>query len=188
MKSRFRRPELRPVAGGLLVTFAVFATHTTRYIGLGIPTIQAAFTQRLPWYDFAAKSIFTSVTLGSGFKGGEVTPLFFIGATLGNALSHILPLPVGLLAAMGFVAVFAGAANTPIASTLMAMELFGAEAGAFAAIACVGSYLFSGQSGIYHAQRSGRGKRLGRELYTRLLPAALLAKAEGEDPGDTPRL
>lgn len=188
MKRRFRRSELRPFAGGLAVSFAVFATHTTRYIGLGIPTIQAAFTQRLPWYDFLGKSIFTSVTLGSGFKGGEVTPLFYIGATMGNSLSHFLSLPVGLLAGMGFVAVFAGAANTPIASTLMAVELFGSEAGAFAAIACVGSYLFSGQSGIYGAQRCGRGKRLGVDLYNGLMPAALRAKSKEEGAGETPSL
>ncbi len=98
------------------------------------------------------------MTLGAGFKGGEVTPLFYIGSTLGNALSRILPLPSSLLAGMGFVAVFAGAANTPIASTLMAVELFGGEAGAFAGIACVLSYIFSGQSGIYHAQRIGKSK------------------------------
>lgn len=188
MKRTIPRPELRPVAGGLAVTAIVLATHAQRYIGLGIPTIQAAFTQPLPWYAFVSKSFLTTITLGSGFKGGEVTPLFFIGATLGNALSHVLPLPVGLLAAMGFVAVFAGAANTPIASTLMAIELFGAEVGAFAAIACVGSYLLSGQTGIYQAQHRNRSKRLDSERYTRLMPAALRAKAEPEQPGETPRL
>jgi H+/Cl- antiporter ClcA len=133
---------------------------TTKYIGLGIPTIVASFHTRLPPYDFAAKFVLTALTLGTGFKGGEVTPLFFIGSTLGNALSRILPLPSSLLAGVGFVAVFAGAANTPIASTFMAMELFGAEAGAYAGIACVVSYLFSGHSGIYHAQRVGRSKHL----------------------------
>ncbi len=154
---------LRPVVGGLIVTVAVFAigtAHTLKYLGLGIPTIVASFHSKLPVYDFAAKSLFTAVTLGTGFKGGEVTPLFFIGSTLGNALSHIIPLPSSLLAAMGFVAVFAGAANTPIASTLMAVELFGAEAGAYAGIACVLSYLFSGHTGIYNAQRVGRSKLL----------------------------
>lgn len=152
------RPELRPAAGGVLVTCAVLAVGTTRYIGLGLPTIAASFTERLAPYDFAAKFLFTAVTLGTGFKGGEVTPLFFIGSTLGNALSHVLPLPFSLLAGMGFVAVFAGAANTPIASTLMAIELFGPEAGAFAAVASVVSYLVSGHSGIYQAQRVGRSK------------------------------
>jgi H+/Cl- antiporter ClcA len=153
-------PPLRPFLGGIAVAAAVFASGTTRYIGLGIPTIVAAFSTRLPRYAFAAKFALTAVTLGAGFKGGEVTPLFFIGATLGNALSGILPLPPGLLAGMGFVAVFAGAANTPIASTLMAVELFGAEAGAFAGIACVVSYLCSGHAGIYGSQRVGERKVL----------------------------
>jgi H+/Cl- antiporter ClcA len=149
---------LRPFTGGIVVALAVLAIGTTRYIGLGIPTIVEAFGTRQPPYYWLAKFLFTAVTLGAGFKGGEVTPLFFIGATLGNALSWIMPLPPGLLAGMGFVAVFAGAANTPIASTLMAIELFGAEAGAYAGIACVFSYLFSGHAGIYHAQRIGRRK------------------------------
>jgi H+/Cl- antiporter ClcA len=153
-KRRFSFGPLRPLFGGI----AVFAAGTTKYIGLGIPGIQAAFTERLPWYDWAGKFAFTTVTLGAGFKGGEVTPLFFIGATLGNALSQVLPLPPSLLAGMGFVAVFAGAANTPLASTLMAVELFGGEVGAYAGVACAFSYLFSGHHGIYSAQRLGRGK------------------------------
>lgn len=152
-KSAIAWPPLRPFAGGIIVAGAVFAIGTTKYIGLGIPTTLAAFNSTIPPYDWALKLMFTAVTLGSGFKGGEVTPLFFIGATLGNALSHLLPLPPSLLAGMGFVAVFAGASNTPLASSLMAMELFGAEAGTYAAIACVFSYLFSGHSGIYHSQR-----------------------------------
>lgn len=169
---------LRPVAGGLIVTIAVFAigtSKTLKYIGLGIPTIVASFDSKMPPYDFAAKSLFTAVTLGTGFKGGEVTPLFYIGSTLGNTLSRILPLPPSLLAAMGFVAVFAGAANTPIASTLMAVELFGAEAGAFAGIACVISYLFSGHAGIYRAQRVGRSKHLSN-VAEEGLSLALVAK------------
>ena len=156
-------PTVRPVAGGLLVTIAVFGlgtSHTLKYIGLGIPTILGSFDSKLPPYDFAAKTAFTAVTLGTGFKGGEVTPLFYIGSTLGNALARLLPLPSSLLTGMGFVAVFAGAANTPIASTFMAVELFGAEAGAYAGIACVISYLFSGHAGIYNAQRVGKSKHL----------------------------
>jgi H+/Cl- antiporter ClcA len=149
---------LRPLLGGVIVAAAVFALGTTKYIGLGIPTIVAAFSGPLPPWDFAMKFIFTAVTLGAGFKGGEVTPLFFIGATLGNALGYILPLPLPLLAGMGFCAVFAGAANTPLASTLMAMELFGADAGLYAGIACVVSYLFSGHAGIYRSQRIAQRK------------------------------
>ena len=168
--SMFRRyvvwPPLRPLVGGIVVAGAVFTLHTTKYIGLGIPGIVAAFHGPQPPYDWAAKFLFTVVTLGAGFKGGEVTPLFFIGATLGNALSYILPLPSSLMAGMGFVAVFAGAANTPIASSLMAIELFGSEAGAYAAVACVFSYFFSGHSGIYRAQRAGIHKGQPRAAET----------------------
>jgi H+/Cl- antiporter ClcA/PII-like signaling protein len=172
----------RPFVGGLIVTAAVFAIGTTKYIGLGIPTIVASFHTKLPPYDFVGKFVFTAVTLGASFKGGEVTPLFFIGSTLGNALSRILPLPSSLLAGMGFVAVFAGAANTPIASTFMAVELFGAEAGAFAGIACVVSYLFSGHAGIYQAQRVGRSKHPS-SVAEEGMSLALVAKMR-EEPDD----
>ena len=158
MKKRITYGPLRPFLGGIVVAAAAWFLGADRYIGLGIPTIVEAFQQPLAPYDFAAKMAFTITSLGSGFKGGEVTPLFYIGATLGNALAPILNMPVPLLAGIGFVAVFAGAANTPIASTLMAMELFGAEVGVYAAIACVVSYLFSGHTGIYRSQRVGQAK------------------------------
>jgi H+/Cl- antiporter ClcA len=157
-KSNIKYPPLRPVVGGILVAVAVFAMGTTRYIGLGIPTIVESFEKQLPLYDFAFKMIFTVVTLSAGFKGGEVTPLFFIGATLGSALSLFIPLPFGLLAGMGFVAVFAGATNTPLACMLMGIELFGAECGIYVAIACIVSYLFSGNNSIYTKQKIGEAK------------------------------
>jgi H+/Cl- antiporter ClcA len=158
MKKRITYGPLRPLVGGVVIATAVWFLGADRYIGLGIPTIMEAFSQPLAPYDFAAKMAFTIASLGSGFKGGEVTPLFYIGATLGNALAPLLHMPFAILAGIGFVAVFAGAANTPIASTLMAMELFGAEIGVFAAIACVVSYLFSGHTGIYRSQRVGHAK------------------------------
>ena len=162
---RISYPPLRPVVGGALVALAVAALGTTKYIGLGIPTIVAAFQAPLPPADFLLKLGLTALTLGCGFKGGEVTPLFFIGAALGSALAPVLPLPVALLAAMGFVAVFAGAANTPLACLLLGMELFGAAAGVYLALACVAAYLFSGHTGIYSAQVIGQAKhpRFGRE-------------------------
>lgn len=152
-KAKISYPPLRPLIGGILVAISIQLVGTTKYIGLGIPTIASAFqTQVAPW-DFLAKIAFTTLSLGSGFKGGEVTPLFYIGATLGNAISAILPLPAPLLAGMGFVGVFAGAANTPIAATLIAIELFGVSVGSYAGIACVVSYLCSGDIGIYRAQK-----------------------------------
>jgi H+/Cl- antiporter ClcA len=158
MKRRVTYGPLRPLLGGIVVAAAVLVLGADRYIGLGIPTIQSAFAQPLAPWDFAGKMVFTIASLGSGFKGGEVTPLFYVGATLGNALAPLLHLPFALLAGVGFVAVFAGAANTPIASTLMAIELFGAEAGVYAAVGCVLAYLFSGHTGIYRAQRVGQPK------------------------------
>ena len=157
-KSKIAYPPLRPVIGGVIVALAVWGIGTTKYIGLGIPTIVASFGQQLPPYDFALKMAFTILTLAAGFKGGEVTPLFFIGAALGNALSYFVPLPMGLLAGMGFVAVFAGATNTPLACSIMAMELFGSGCGVFAAIACVVSYLLSGHNSIYQKQVIGEAK------------------------------
>ena len=158
MRQRIAYAPLRPFIGGIVVAGAVWLIGTDRYIGLGIPVIVESFQQPLAWYDGLAKFAFTVLSLGAGFKGGEVTPLFYIGATLGNALAPLLHMPFALLAGIGFVAVFAGAANTPLASTLMAIELFGGEIGIYAGIACVVSYLFSGHAGIYRAQRIGRAK------------------------------
>jgi H+/Cl- antiporter ClcA len=157
MKRRIAYAPLRPLLGGVAVAGAVWLLGT-RYIGLGIPVMQEAFQHPLAPWDWLGKFGFTVASLGSGFKGGEVTPLFFIGATLGNALAPLLHLPFALLAGVGFVAVFAGAANTPLASTIMAIELFGPQIAPYAALACVVSYLFSGHTGIYHAQKRGQSK------------------------------
>ncbi|SMC89944.1 chloride channel protein [Pedobacter nyackensis] len=142
---------LRPFIGGIIVVLLFLLPGTYKYAGLGIPTILEAFNTAAQSQDFALKIIFTAVTLGAGFKGGEVTPLFFIGATLGSALSLFLPLPVGLLAGMGFVAVFAGAAKTPLACCIMALELFGISCGIYVGIACIVSYFISGRHSIYNA-------------------------------------
>lgn len=158
MKRHVSYAPLRPFIGGVVVAVAVWAVDGYRYIGLGIPSIVQAFQQPVAPWDFLGKLLFTVASLGTGFKGGEVTPLFYIGATLGNALAPLLHLPFSMLAGLGFVAVFAGAANTPIATIVMAIELFGPDIAPFAAIACIAAYLFSGHSGIYHAQRVGHAK------------------------------
>jgi H+/Cl- antiporter ClcA len=123
-------------------------------------TILSAFTAggAQPW-SWAWKLLFTAVTLAAGFKGGEVTPLFFIGAALGNTLAVFFGAPVDLFAGLGFIAVFAGATNTPLACTVMGIELFGAHYTVYFAVACFVAYYFSGHSGIYSAQRIGAGKR-----------------------------
>ncbi|MBV2168663.1 MAG: voltage-gated chloride channel family protein [Bdellovibrio sp.] len=153
LKKTFQSPLWRAFLGGITIILGTLLLGTDRYLGLGLAPIAESFIGPVPIYDFLLKMIFTLVTLGSGFKGGEVTPLFFIGATLGNALAWILPLPTSLLAGMGFVAVFAGAANTPLACMVMALEIFGTTPGVYTALACIMSYIFSGHTGIYPSQR-----------------------------------
>jgi len=161
---------LRPVIGGAIIVALVQLLGTQDYLGLGVTspdpgavTIVSAFeaggSESWSWL---AKLVFTVITIGSGFKGGEVTPLFFIGATLGNALGMLGGVPVDFMASLGFVAVFAGAANTPLACIVMAVELFGGECIAYHAVACVVAYLVSGHAGIYHAQRVDTPKRRRR--------------------------
>jgi H+/Cl- antiporter ClcA len=145
-------PPLRPFIGGIILAVSIYFIGTTKYIGLGVPMIVDAFSIQNAPYDFLLKILFTGFTLGAGFKGGEVTPLFFVGATLGSALSVIVPLPAALLTGMGFVAVFSGATHAPIACTVMGMELFGINCGVYIGIACIISYFFSGSVGIYKSQ------------------------------------
>ena len=164
---KIRWPMLRPVLGASIVIALAFLVGRD-YLGLGVSapegwhdvTILSCFqpggaTMWSWWW----KILFTAVTLSCGFKGGEVTPLFFIGAALGNTLATLLHAPVDLFAGLGFVAVFAGATNTPLACTLMAVELFGSGPVVYFAIACIIAYLFSGHTGIYLSQRISTPKR-----------------------------
>ncbi len=148
-----RWPPARPVVGGL-ATLGLVALAGRSYLGLSLPLIDHALAGHDPgWSVFALKILFTVVALGCGFPGGEVTPLFVIGATLGAALGAALGVPAGALAAVGFVAVFAGAAKTPAACTVMAVELFGVGAAAPAAVACAIALACSGPHGIYGPRR-----------------------------------
>lgn len=147
----------RMFLGGVAVVALWRLVGTSDYLGLGVPMIERAFEDaRLPATVFAVKLLFTAITLGSGFPGGEVTPLFFIGATLGNALARLLGIPLELGAAVGLAALFAAAANTPLALSIMAVELFGAAVLPHVVIVCVVAYLLSGRKSIYPAQRLGR--------------------------------
>jgi H+/Cl- antiporter ClcA len=164
LSKKISYPPIRPAIGGLILAIVFYFMQSSRYMGLGVEVIESAFQNHVNSYDFLLKILFTAFTLGMGFKGGEVTPLFFIGATLGNALVWFIPLPIPVLAGMGFVAVFSGATNTPIACTLMGIELFGAEMAPYLGIACVSAYLFSGHTGIYTSQIIGSPKH--RNLTT----------------------
>ncbi|NEX45587.1 chloride channel protein [Pseudotabrizicola algicola] len=160
---------LRPVFASALIIALVYLLDTRAYLGLGVwsaipsdPTLtgflepgQSDYTS---WF---WKFVFTVITLSAGFKGGEVTPLFFIGAALGVALGGLLGVPTDLLAAIGFVAVFAGATNTPLASLVMGIELFGAAHAVPLAIGCFVAFAASGHSSIYKAQRIAQPKSGG---------------------------
>jgi H+/Cl- antiporter ClcA len=165
LKDGFRRvvasPLLRPALGGVFVLGLTLALGTRDYLGLGVSspdkhavTILSAFGAggAEPW-SWALKFLFTAITIGSGFKGGEVTPLFFIGATLGNALAWVFHAPVDLFAGIGFLAVFAGATHTPLACAVMGIELFGSNHALAFAIACFIAHLAAGKSSIFRAQR-----------------------------------
>jgi H+/Cl- antiporter ClcA len=154
---------LIPVAGGVMVIGLTLLLGTTDYLGLGVNAqhpdgvsivnaFQSGGATSMSWF---WKLLLTGITLGTGFKGGEVTPLFFVGATLGNTIAILMGAPIDLLAALGFIAVFAAATNTPLACTIMGVELFGGEHVLYFALACFIAYLFSGRSGIYSSQRVG---------------------------------
>ncbi len=150
--NKIKFAPLRPFIGGIIIALFIVVFNSTKFIGLGIPSIQDAFINNAGQFDFAIKLILTSFTLSAGFKGGEVTPLFFIGATLGNILIWFIPLPMALLAGMGIVAVFSGATNCAIASIVLGLELFGMQAGVYVGLASVAAYFTSGPNGIYSAQ------------------------------------
>lgn len=153
-KRLMSRPWLRTAVGGAVIVALTYAVGTRDYLGLGIPLLQASFhPQGVVLWAFALKILFTAITLGVGFKGGEVTPLFVIGATLGCAFADLTHQPAGYFAALGFVSVFAGAANTPLACIAMGIELFGAPMAVPLALACVVAYILSGHRGIYMSQR-----------------------------------
>lgn len=143
-------PGLRGFLGGTLLVCLFQWEGSARYAGLGLSVIQEALQQEVGYKDSLLKMIFTVLTLGAGFKGGEFIPLVFMGATLGSALSSLLYVPVSVMAAVGFVAVFAGAARAPMACSLMAMELFGYSIAPYAIVACFASVYFAGSRSIYH--------------------------------------
>ena len=159
-----KRLPIRMALGGVAVIVLWKLVGTSDYLGLGVPMIVRSFSDpSLPAFAFALKVVFTAITVGSGFIGGEVTPLFFVGAALGSVLARVLGIPIELGAGVGLAAVFAAASNTPLALSIMAMELLGAGVFPHVAIVCVLAYLFTGHRSIYPSQRLSFGK-LGRSV------------------------
>jgi len=170
LETHVPRLPVRMMLGGLAVVAMWKLIGTSDYLGLGVPSIIRAFVDpTLPPYAFAAKLVFTSVTLATGFLGGEVTPLFFIGATLGAVLGRMLGIPIQLAAGVGLAGVFAAAANTPLSLSIMAVELMGANVMPHVVVVCVVAYLITGHRGIYPSQRLTRFKT-GHRALSRAVP------------------
>ncbi|WP_219837461.1 chloride channel protein [Paenibacillus sp. R14(2021)] len=150
--------SLRSLIGGFVIIALVYAIGSRDYLGLSLPLLVQSFHEPLSAAAFAWKTMFTVVTLGTGFMGGEVTPLFVIGAALGNALSPLLDLGVSFLAALGLIGVFSGAANAPLACFVLGIELFGVHGIGYMFAASIVSYMFSGHMGIYSSQLIGVDK------------------------------
>lgn len=156
--NKFKNTSLKSFVGGCIVILLVYLVGSRKYLGLSLPLLSEAFNGHISPFDFLGKLIFTSITLGAGYQGGEVTPLFVIGSTLGNTLSGILNLSPSFLASLGLVGVFAGATNTPIASFVLGIEMFGVGGAPYLFMACAISYIFSGHTGIYTSQKIGVSK------------------------------
>lgn len=148
----FPNPYLRVAVGGLLIIALTKLLGTTDYNGAGSAVIAAAMVgQALPWA-FALKMLFTALTLGAGYKGGEIVPIFFTGATFGCAVAPLLGLPAPLGAALGMVALFCGCTNSPLASICLGLEVFGGECLPLFALVCATSYMLSSYFSLYHEQ------------------------------------
>ncbi|MDD2714597.1 MAG: chloride channel protein [Candidatus Wallbacteria bacterium] len=143
---------LKGIAGGTILVILA-SLFSTQYLGLGLSTIESCLQGvKVSGFAFFLKALFTSLTLNFGGSGGIVTPIFFIGSTSGNLFAQIFNLNIGIFSALGFVALLAGAANTPIAASIMSIELFGPTIAPYAAIACVVSFLISGHRSVYPSQ------------------------------------
>ena len=147
-----KNPWLRIVVGGCIIIGLTRLVGCGDYNGAGMDVIERAVAGEASGWAWLLKLLFTAVTIGFGFKGGEVVPSFFVGATFGCAAGALLGLPPGFAAAVGLVAVFCGAVNCPIASVILSIELFGSGGLLYFAIACAISYLLSGYCGLYSSQ------------------------------------
>lgn len=165
LKRWIPNPWLRAFAGGCAVIALTALFRTTDYNGAGMGAIAAAVEQGTAHpAAFLLKLLFTAVTLGAGFKGGEVVPSFFVGAVFGCAAGPLLGLPAGFAAALGLVSVFCGATNCPLASIVLSVELFGSAGLLYFSLACCVSYVLSGYGGLYSSQTILHSKLKGRYI------------------------
>ncbi|WP_216827507.1 voltage-gated chloride channel family protein [Alkalihalobacterium elongatum] len=142
----------RAFVGGVIIVILSLIVGSQDFNGRGLDMLEQSFSEEVPPYAFIAKLVFTAVTMGMGFVGGEAIPLFFMGATLGNTLYQFMDLPLSFIAALGMIATFSGGANVPIAAFLLSLEMFGGKGIEYFFVACLISYIVSGHHGLWPSQ------------------------------------
>lgn len=160
----FKNTVLSALIGSVIVVLLIVLLNLNEYEGLSTWQQTTAFEGNANWYDMPVKFILTTLTLGAGFQGGEVTPLFDIGASFGSWYANIFGIEPSFLAAIGLICVFGSAANTPITTIMLGIELFGAEAVPYFVFASLISFIASGKSGIYPAQE----RKLSKNIFTKV--------------------
>ena len=167
MKIWFKNPYIRIFIGGLAIIALTYLTGTRDYNGAGMSIVEnavtGAYAKNWAW---AIKIVFTAITIGAGFKGGEIVPTFFIGSTFGLFIAGLIGLTPGFGAAIGMISMFCGVLNCPIASIFLSVEVFGSEGLILFAIAAAVSYMLSGYYGLYHAQKILYSKTGGEVINT----------------------
>lgn len=151
-KKLFKNEYIRVAAGGALIIALTLICGSRDYNGAGMDVIKRAISGQAVAYAFVLKLIFTAITMESGYKGGEIVPTFFIGATFGCIAGRVLGLNTGFSAAIGMIATFCGVVNCPVASIMLSLEVFGGHGVGFFALACAISYMLSGYFSLYSSQ------------------------------------
>lgn len=149
----FKNPYLRIAVGGMLVIALTLLVQSRSYLGAGMDVITKAASGTAAKQDFLLKMLFTALTLGAGYKGGEIVPSFFVGATFGAAFGPLLGLPASFASAIGLVSLFCGVTNCPLSAFILSLELFGPEGYLFYMLACAVSYRLSGYTSLYTKQK-----------------------------------
>lgn len=158
-KENIQNALLRAFIASLVVVLTIVLLNGQKYEGLSLELIDDAFAGKVTFFDPIMKLLLTALTLGTGFQGGEVTPLFDIGSTLGGSIAVLTNIPPSFLAVLGMIAVFGAATNTPLTTIMLGIDLFGSQATPYFVIVALISYMVSGHQGIYMSQIIARSKR-----------------------------
>ena len=158
-------PYVRAFVGGCIIIIFSLLLGTTDYNGAGTHMIEKSFVTQVAWYAFIIKMLFTAITIGSGFKGGEIVPTLFVGATFGCVVGPLLGLPSSLAAAVSMIALFCGVVNAPIASIFLGVEMFGTSDIVLFAIVCAISYVCSGYYSLYSSQTIVQNKLQQQDIF-----------------------